>query len=202
MGIMSKRNRSLAGAAAAAALALAPACTALDVMDGVMLPASGSTSMVTGEIRSLDSRNGRMQVREQGNNRTQTLRYDSRTRVVHRQRQYPITALERGDVVRVRVSRDRSGSAWADHVEVRESVQERRASNARVERVDGTVRLVDTRRGLFTVEQSRNRTVTVYVPRNMSRDDARRFDRLRRGERVRADVRSVGGGVAELVRFR
>jgi len=202
MSGMTRKGRSWAGVATAAALVVVPGCTALDVMDSVMLPASGSTTMVTGEIRSLDSRNGRMQVREQNNNRTQTLRYDSRTRVMHRQRQYPVSALERGDIVRVRVTRDRSGNAWADHVEVRESVQERRASTARVQRMDGTVRLVDTRRGLFTVEQSRNRTVTVYVPRNLNRNDARRFERLRRGERVRMDVRQVSGGVAELVRFR
>jgi hypothetical protein len=43
----------------------------------------------------------------------------------------------------------------------------------------------------------------VYVPRDARRDDVRRFERLRRGERVRVEVRSRGrGDQAELVRFR
>jgi hypothetical protein len=184
-------------AAAGAAMVAVPGCAPL--LDEILVPAG--SSVVTGEIRSLDSRNGRLQVRDERSNRTETLRYDSRTRVVHRQRQYPASSLERGDVVRVRVSQDRSGHMWADHVEVRQSAQERRGSTSRVQRIDGRVLQVDTRRGYFTVEPERARATVVYVPRDVNRNEARRFERLRRGDRVRVEVRS-NGAVAELVRFR
>ena len=40
------------------------------------------------------------------------------------------------------------------------------------------------------------------VPHRLSRNDARRFDRLRRGDRVRVDIRYDSRNQAELVRFR
>jgi hypothetical protein len=70
-----------------------------------------------------------------------------------------------------------------------------------VVRLDGTVSAVDARRGTFTVEQGRTRH-TVQVPARLGRDDARRYDRLRRGDRVRAEVRPLPRGGYELVRFR
>jgi hypothetical protein len=187
--------------AVGALLLVAPGCTALGALDDVLLP-SGSAAQVTGEIRSIDTRRSRMEIRDQTSNRDQTLQYDTRTRVVYRNRQYPATSLERGDVVRARVSYDRSGTAWADHVEVRESAQDRRNNSARVQRLDGTVRQVDTRRGFFTLEPDRARPVVVHVPRGLGSNDARRFDRLRRGDRIRVDVRPVSNNAAELVRFR
>jgi hypothetical protein len=181
-------------------LVSAPGCAGLDVLDEVLVP--NGASQLSGEIRSVDSRRGRLQVRDQHNGRTHNIQYDGRTRVTYRQRQYPASSLERGDMVRVRISHDRSGNAWADHVEVRESVADRRNTSARVQRVDGVVRQVDTRRGVFTVEPNRARPVVVYVPRGISNSDARRFDRLRRGDRVRVEVRPVNNSTAELVRFR
>jgi hypothetical protein len=193
--------RRRAGLALVATLLIAaPACAALGVLDDVMVP-DGRNSLVTGEVRSVDGRRGRLQVRDDRTSRTHTLRYDGRTRVQYRQRHYPASALERGDVVRVRVSYDRSGTAWADHVEVRQSVQDRRAATARVQRLDGRVLQVDSRRGFFTVEPSRNRTVVIHVG-NVTANDARRVARLRRGDRVRMDVRPVTNNAAQLVRFR
>jgi hypothetical protein len=40
------------------------------------------------------------------------------------------------------------------------------------------------------------------VPRNLNRNDRARFDRLRRGARISADVRPIGRDQYELVRFR
>ena len=45
---------------------------------------------------------------------------------MYRRREYALGALERGDLVRVYVEVDRRGEAWADRVDVRESVNERR----------------------------------------------------------------------------
>lgn len=164
-----------------------------------------------GEIRSVDTRRGRIQLREQYG-RDQTVRYDNRTRVVYRNRQYPVSSLDRGDQVQVRVEYDRNNTAWADHIELRSSARagdrdrrdDRRGDvwSDRVQRVDGRVQSIDRRRGYFTMTQNGSRA-TVYMPRNARREDIRRFERLRPGERVRADVRSVGSrNQAELVRFR
>jgi hypothetical protein len=103
--------------------------------------------------------------------------------------------------VRVRVSYDRGGAPWAERIDVRNSTADRRVS-ARIERIDGRVTGIDSRRGYFTVDQGRRSTVVVYVPNRLSSGDARRFDRLRRGDRVRAEVMLTGRDRAELVRFR
>jgi hypothetical protein len=199
---MRTRNRIRAGVgvfAAALLTASATGCAPLNALDDVMLPGS-SMSTLTGEVRSVDTRRGRIQVREEyGNRRTHTVRVDNRTRINDGQRRSSLSSLRRGDEVRVRLSHDRSGNAWAERIDVRRS-QRSTASN-RTTRIDGVVRQVDTRRGYFTVEQSRSQSITVYVQR-VSSSDARRFDRLRRGDRVRAEVRLSGRDRAELVRFR
>jgi hypothetical protein len=206
---MTKMLRRSRGLAFAGALVVTGACAPMDTVFGdVGMPASART--ISGEVRSLDARRGRMQVREDYGNRTHTIRFDNRTRVVHNQRTYSPTALERGDYVRVSISHDRSGDAWADRIDVRSSARDSRGRDGRdsrvvrTERVDGTVRNVDTRRGYFMVEYQRGRMMTVQVPRGISSSDARRFDRLRRGDRVRADVRVHGNDFrnVELIRFR
>lgn len=176
---------------------VAAACAPLS---GVAVP-DGRSAVVYGEVRSLDARRGRIQLRED-RGRTVNVRYDNRTRVVYRARQYPPSSLRRGDIVQVRLTHDRSGTAWADRIDVRHSTQDRRVATARVERIDGRVLGVDTRRGRFTLEPGRSRTVVVHVPHRLSSSDARRFERLRRGDRVRVDVRPVGRNDVELVRFR
>jgi hypothetical protein len=200
------RTRTPLLALAAAGVALAAAgCAQLVALEDVGVGAPRGATL-TGEIRSVDTRRGRIAVRDSYNGHQQTLRVDRRTQVVYRQRSYPVTALERGDVVRVRVHRDRDGQRWADRIDVRESVRDRRNPGgwgaARVERVDGTVGRVEPRRGYFTVLVARNQTLTVLVPGRVGRDDARRLERLRRGERVRLEVRFLGRDQAELVRFR
>jgi hypothetical protein len=187
--------------ALAGGLLLAPACAPLGAMDGVVLGGGASTSFVEGEVRAVDGRRSRMEIRDR-RNRGYMVHFDQRTQVVYRQRQYPVNALERGDVVRVRLVRDRNGALWADRVDVRQSVRERGFAYGRTERVAGTVSRVDHRRGHFTMQAGRNQVLVVHLPPRISRDDARRFERLRRGDRVRVEVRPAGRGAAEFVRFR
>lgn len=194
------------------AVALAAAITSCAPLGGLggLGDVFGGDSMY-GEIRSVDTRRGRIQLREQ-QGRDRTVRYDNRTRVVYRDRQYPVSSLDRGDQVQVRVEYDRNNTAWAERIDLRSSARagdrdDRRTDRRgdvwsdRVQRLDGRVQGVDTRRGYFTVTQGNSR-VTVYMPRNARREDIRRFERLRRGERVRADVRAVSRNQAQLVRFR
>jgi hypothetical protein len=184
-------------------LLLAPACAPLGAMDGVVLGGGGgrNSSFVEGEVRSVDTRRSRMELRDH-RNRGYTVHFDRRTQVIYRQRQYPVEALERGDVVRARLVRDRNGALWADRVDVWQSVRERGVAYGRTERVSGTVSRVDHRRGHFTMQSGRNQVLIVHVPSRLTRDDARRFERLRRGDRVRVEIRPVGRGAAEFIRFR
>jgi hypothetical protein len=178
-------------------------CSPLGALDGVVLgPGPGTrASVVEGEVRSVDSRRGSLEVRDHWN-RGYRVRTDRRTQVVYRQRSYPVSALERGDVVRVRVVSDRNGTLWADRVDVRTSARERGRVGVRTERVSGPVSRVDSRRGNFVVQANRHQSVLVYVPPRLNSSDARRFQRLRRGDHVRIEVVPVGRGAVELVRFR
>jgi hypothetical protein len=187
--------------ALAGGLLVAPACAPLGALDGGVLGGGGRSSLLEGEIRSVDARRGRLQLLDH-RNRGYTVHYDRGTRVIYRQRQYPVNALERGDVVRVHVVRDRNGALRASRVDVRHSVRDRGAVYGRTERLTGRVGRVDHRRRHFTVELNRNQMLVVHYPTRLSRDDARRLERLRRGDRVRVEVRPVGRGAAELVRFR
>lgn len=180
-----------------AASAAAAACGAVGVGD-VVVP---GRSTLSGEVRSVDTRRNSINIR-QDRGREQRVRYDSRTRLYAGQRQYPVSALNRGDRVYMQVSHDRSGTTWADRIELRSTSRPRASASGRVERVDGRVRSIDHRRGHFTIERNRANTV-IYMPARARSADLRRFDRLRRGDRVRADVRYTGrGNQAELVRFR
>lgn len=178
------------------------ACAPLAAGDWGDILLGGLGSSVTGEVRSVDTRRSSISVREDRGS-TRSYRYDSRTRVYDSGREYRVSSLQRGDRVRVQVEQDRNGTAWANRIDVQDARRTTTGTGSgRVQRVSGTVQRVDTRRGYFTVEQNRSSDIVVYVPPRVSRDDERRFERLRRGNRVSAEVREVRRGQYELVRFR
>ncbi|HEX7090956.1 MAG TPA: hypothetical protein VF192_12520 [Longimicrobiales bacterium] len=182
-------------------LGAASACSPLNGAD--LDPHRPSSTLVYGEVRAIDARRNLIHVRERDGG-TEIVRYDWRTEVRYGSRRYPISALDRGDLVRVRVRYDGRGRPWADRVDVvREYGRDRdRGYYGRVQRLDGRVGWVDTRRGYFTLERTRAPDVRVIVPRRLSRADQRRFARLRTGQRVRADVRLLSVNQAQLIRFR
>jgi hypothetical protein len=197
-----------------ASLLAAPGCARFgDTGWGTRVPAARS-AVIDGQVWSVDGRRGRLQVRN-ARGRTSTMYVDRATRVVYRRRNYPVDALERGDVVRVWVEVDERGDAWADRVEVRESVRERydrygddrygyedREYRDRIELVEGRVGEVNLRSRFFTLDTGSNRSLAVYLDDEVDREEYRRIERLRRGDRVRADVRPISGTEAELVRIR
>jgi hypothetical protein len=205
-----KRAARLIVAAAALGL-VAPACAPLaaDTRGGYPAPRTTvRTSTMQGEIRTIDHRQSRMQLRDT-RGRNQIVEFDRRTVVVYNNRQYRVSQLQRGDQVRVRVQSGYGRYPIANRVEVRRAARDRggwddrgRATATRVERIEGTVGRVDPRRGVFTLQRAREGTITVYLPNRVSNADNRRFERLRRGERVRAEVRMTQRNTAELVRFR
>lgn len=148
---------------------------------------------VVGEVRYVDARAREIEVRSESG-RTVIVRYDNRTRVTYRQKDYAVSNLEPGDYVAMRTQQDRDGRLYTDLVAVRESAQDRGGfggrpgSPGRLDRFEGTVDYVDSRRGTFEI-RDRGRLVVVSVPFNAPRSVMDRFNRLRRGDFVRIEGR-------------
>jgi hypothetical protein len=53
------------------------------------------------------------------------VRYDQQTAVVYQNQQYPVTALEQGDVVNLQVVQNGSNDLYASRIDVVQSVQDR-----------------------------------------------------------------------------
>lgn len=198
-----------------------------EVLGDVVYPGGGGYgSDLRGEVRHVDTRNRRIEVRSR-NGREVTAYYDGRTRVEYRGRGYGVSSLERGDEVSVRVRRDRGRYLYADHIYVTESARDRggwgRDDRGRdgdrdrrrddrdrrdrdawrdTGRLYGTVTGVDERRWRFEVRGDRGERVLVTVPGDVNRNTADRFRRLRRGDRVDLAVRPLSDDRAELRRFR
>ena len=188
------------------ALAGCPELNQIGGLDG--LGGYGGTGReVIGEVEYVDSRAREIEIRTD-DRRTAMVRYDDRTQVLYRQRNYAVENLERGDYIAARVQQDRDGRNYTDTITVRESVQDRggRAGGGSggyrpYDQVDGRVEYIDPRRGTFELRDSRNRTVLVSVPFNSPRQVIDRFNRLREGDSVRIEGRSVGNDRFELESF-
>ncbi len=162
-------------------------------------------SEAVGEIRYVDTRAQRIELRGQ-DGRTGTVRFDNRTRVVYQGREYPVTALEPGDVVALRVEADGRGDPVATLIEVRQSVQERTGAGGTpstgVQLVEGRVGSVDVQRGTFEIQQTYGQPILVSLPYNAGRREVDRLRALRRGDHVRVEGRLVSQQRLELERFR
>jgi len=160
---------------------------------------------VVGEVRYVDARARTIEVRlETG--RTVSTRYDDRTRVTYRQRDYAVSNLEPGDYVALRTRQDREGRLYTDLITVRGSAQDRGFGGSagrsdRWDRFEGTVEYVDARRGTFEVRDNRQRLVVISVAFNAPRPVADRFNRLREGDYVRIEGRFVNQDRFELESF-
>ncbi|MBW3628923.1 MAG: hypothetical protein KY464_06460 [Gemmatimonadetes bacterium] len=82
------------------------------------------SQQVQAEIQEVDARNSRMSIRTQ-QGEGGWVRFDQQTVVVYRQQQYPVTALERGDVVNLQLQQMSRNEVYVSRVDVVQSVQER-----------------------------------------------------------------------------
>ena len=88
--------------------------------------AQGSqTQQLQGEVQQVDTQSQRLTVRTQ-QGQTGSVRYDQRTVVVYRQQQYPVTALERGDIINLQLVQTAQNEVYVERVDVMQSIQERR----------------------------------------------------------------------------
>lgn len=177
-------------------------CHELGHVDGLGDYGSSSSDIV-GEVQHVDTRARELEIRTDSG-RTSVVRYDDNTQVIYRQRNYSVDNLERGDYVAARVQQGRDGRPFTNSITVRESVQDRGYSGGgrgRFDRAEGRVEYVDARRGTFELRDSRNRLIVVSVPFNAPRPVIDRFNRLREGDNVRIEGRSVNADRFELENF-
>jgi hypothetical protein len=198
--------------AIAAALLVVSGCAQAggigDILGGVLggqQPVGGTeTGAVVAEVRAVDTRNQVIEIRtDDGQNAD--IRYDQNTRVVYRQQEYPVTALEPGDVVRMNVQRS-GNEYYTQDIQVQQSVQERQGDTGAYDsdelyQFSGTVDQIDQTRGLFTLRARNGEVVTVAMPYNATSSARDRFQRLRRGNSVAVEGRFVAEERIELTRF-
>lgn len=162
---------------------------------------------ITGEVIGIDRRSNEIHLRpteielrpaERGRAATRTIRYDETTQVIYRGQDYPISALEVGDIVTLQVwSRDRS--SFTKLIRVQQNVRERdlARSGAR-QRIEGTVEAIDRRAGSFEMREQSGQNIVVSVAPNTPRAVLDEIDQLRRGDRVVAEGRFLSRSRFEL----
>ena len=166
-------------------------------------------SDLVGEVRDVDTRARQIELSTDAG-RKFLVRYDNDTRVSYRQRDYSVANLEPGDYVTMRAQQDRDGRYFTDLITVKESVQERGgyggASSGsgnveRLEKLEGRVESVDSRRGTLEIRDRNNQLVVVSLPYNAPRAISDRLNRLREGDYVRMEGRFLNRERFELEAF-
>jgi len=156
---------------------------------------------IVGEVRDIDTRAREIEIRA-NSGRTTRIRYDIDTQVIYRQRNYSVANLERGDYVAARVQQDRDGRNYTSTITVREAAQDRASIGGnRLDRIEGRIEYIDSRRGTFEIRDSRNRLMVVSVPFNAPRGVVDRFNRLRNGDEVRVEGYAVSSDRFDLESF-
>jgi|GEM_PF-363921 len=189
-----------------------------NVLGGVLGPQAGSAnaSEVYGVVRGVDTQRQLIQIQTQ-NGQTGNIYFDQNTRVVYQNQQYPVTALEQGDQIGLRLQQGQNGQYYTDYITVTQSVQETNGgynnntnnggynnggygTTTGNTQVEGRVSWVDAQRGQFGLTTSQG-NLTVVMPYQTAAAEANRFRNLRNNEYVRVQGRLVANGRLELTRF-
>jgi hypothetical protein len=199
---MSTIQRIRQGAAAALMLASFGACAGnqLGNILGGVLGGGAQSGQLSGTIRGVDSRSQQISIQE-SNGQTVPVSYDNQTQVVYQNQRYSPTSLEYGDQVTARVQAN-GNAYYTDYVQVDQSVTSGNVgASSNVQLVQGTVRQVDRRNGLFTIDVNNGSTLTVTLPYNVSSNDANTFNNLRSGQFVRFYGTYLSNGQVQLRQF-
>ena len=166
-------------------------------------PASSNVGQLVVQVEAVDQQSQEIDVLTEDGQRG-PIRYDQSTRVVYQEQQYPVTALERGDVVEMRIQELSGGGYYTDYILVRQSVQSGAntgGSTASLAQASGTVQQIDYQRGWFDL-QTNSGTITVTLPYNPPATTVSSFERLSRGDRITVEGYRIASDRIELVRFR
>jgi YD repeat-containing protein len=182
------------------------ACANTGGLGGVLGSVLGRGSQqISGTVRSIDTRGQLISIQE-SNGRTTNLTYDNQTQVVYQNRNYPVTSLEYGDQVTARIQSSSNNGNYTDLIQVDQSVSGSNPNtnvggSQNVQTLQGTVRQVDTRNGLFTIDTGGNVSLTVTMPYRPNNADLNRFQNLRQGDYVRFYGVFVNNSRVELRQF-
>lgn len=89
---------------------------------GSVLGGQQQQSRIDAEIQQVDASRGAIYVRTQ-DGQTGTIRVDNNTMVVYNNQRYPVTSLERGDLVRIEVQQTQNNELYASRIDVLRSVR-------------------------------------------------------------------------------
>ena len=151
----------------------------------------GQQGQVQGTVRGVDQ--SRLALRLT-NGQQVALAYDRQTTVTYQNQRYAVANLEPGDQVTAAVQETGNGVYYVSAVRVDRSVQETNGGTVpgngtgtgeRAQGVQGVVREIDARNGLFTFDAGNGSRYVVSLPYNVSRADNDRFRALRPGDQVR-----------------
>lgn len=158
---------------------------------------------MTAEVQEVRANQQQIIVRTQDGQQGAVL-FDQNTQVVYQNQQYAVTALERGDVVEMRIREVQQGY-YTDLIQVVQSVQERRGettgTTSGAQRIEGTIDQIDLNRSMFTLDMTQGGTLPIYLPQSASTSMRDRLRQHRSGDYVRVEVRAIDQSTAELVRW-
>jgi hypothetical protein len=162
----------------------------------------GANTLLRGTVQRSDPRYSSIMV-ETGDRRQVSFYYDTRTRTQFRNRDYRPQDIQSGDYINVRTRDGSKDNPTAEVINVMSRAQDGAGSNRgdRLDRLDGRVEYVDTRRGTFEIRGQNNRLIVVNIPYNPPRSVSDRFNRLRDGDNVRVEGRFVNQDRFELESF-
>jgi hypothetical protein len=159
------------------------------------------------EVERLDTSSREIHLRP-NDSRTRVVGYSTEARVMYRGRDYPVTQLEAGDIVAMRLRQDSRGNSYTDLIRVQESIQDRNqrrgdgASPGRgIQTLDGRVEQLDFQRSSFEIRGQSRERVIVSLSDNARRSDVDRFRALRSGDYVRVEGRFLDRERFELDSF-
>jgi hypothetical protein len=157
---------------------------------------------LTAEVQQVNTRQQTIQIRTQDGQSGAVL-YDQNTVVVYQQQQYPVTALEAGDVANFQLRQAANNSLYAARIDVVQSVQQRtgQSGSGQLFQLAGRVGNVDQTRGIFELQTQTSGVILVSLPRNPGNAVTDRFRRLRSGDSVGVEGHMVAQGRLELTRF-
>lgn len=162
--------------------------------------------LLQGDVTVVDANRQFLQVRAD-NGQIANVRFDSRTQVIYQQRQYPVTALEPGDQVSIRLMETQQGELYTDQILVTRSIQEIRGETGagatrQFMQMEGTVGQIDSQRGMFELRSQTGGVLWVSLPYNTSAANVSRFQQLRTGQFVRVGGYLIANDRLELADFR
>jgi|RhiMetdeSRZDD1v2_1073273.scaffolds.fasta_scaffold30435_6 hypothetical protein len=159
------------------------------------------------EVERLDTSSREIHLRP-NDSRTRVVGYSTEARVMYRGREYPVTQLEAGDIVAMRLRQDSRGNSYTDLIRVQESIQDRNqrrgdgASPVRgIQTLDGRVEQLDFQRSSFEIRGQSRERVIVSLSDTARRSDVDRFRALRSGDYVRVEGRFLNRERFELDSF-